>query len=355
MSVPAIYDACTANPDVRFHMLTKPHPARLFVNPPENLTLLPVDFSRYDGPAGLWRLASELTCNNDIDCYVDLHNVLRTRLLRIFMRLRGIPVFRIDKDRREKRSLCRNAGKILVPLKPNAERYRDTFRKAGIPLVDSFVTIFGDRRPEVPKGIKPKTDGERWIAIAPFAAHTGKIYPLSLMKRVVDDLAADPDNRIFIMGAGDEERRKIADLAEGRGNIFSTAEMNLGLGGELALLAHCDVMLSMDSANMHLASLVRLRTVSIWGATHPFAGFLGIGQKMSDTVQLDMTCRPCSVYGNRPCGRGDYHCLNGIPPEMVTARIKAILTAETGRGDTTIPANGNRLTANKMQIPLFSI
>ena len=100
------------------------------------------------------------------------------------------------------------------------------------------------------------------------------------------------------------------------------AAASLGIGPELSLLSHCDTMLSMDSANMHLASLVGLRTVSVWGATHPYTGFLGWQQKTSDVVQLDMTCRPCSVFGDRPCFRGDYHCLYGITPQMIIQKIE---------------------------------
>ena len=83
-----------------------------------------------------------------------------------------------------------------------------------------------------------------------------------------------------------------------------------------------DVMLSMDSANMHLASLVNIPVVSIWGATHPYAGFMGWKQLPINTVQLDLPCRPCSVYGQKPCWRGDYACLREIKPEEIIAKIE---------------------------------
>ena len=92
------------------------------------------------------------------------------------------------------------------------------------------------------------------------------------------------------------------------------------LAEELDMIRGLRVMVSMDSANMHLASLVGTRVVSIWGATHPNAGFLGIGQSESDCVQRDLKCRPCSVYGNKRCKYGDYRCLD-IEPEEIVARI----------------------------------
>jgi ADP-heptose:LPS heptosyltransferase len=94
---------------------------------------------------------------------------------------------------------------------------------------------------------------------------------------------------------------------------------------ELALMSHLDVMVSMDSGNMHLASLVNTPVVSIWGATHPLAGFLGWNQSEKNVVQTDMPCRPCSVYGNKPCMRNDYACLNQITPESVVQRILGVI------------------------------
>ena len=94
---------------------------------------------------------------------------------------------------------------------------------------------------------------------------------------------------------------------------------------ELILMSHLDVMLSMDSANMHLASLTATPVVSVWGATHPYAGFVGWNQPQENIIQADLDCRPCSIYGKRPCRRGDLACMNMIRPEQIVERIEQIL------------------------------
>lgn len=327
MTLPAIYDACTANPNRQFYFLTRHHPAKVFINPPENLTVVGIELDNYRGPGGMWRLARALRKRYDITQYVDLHDVLRTKLLRLFLRMGGVNVRHIDKGRRAKRALTRKNNKLLVQLKPTPERYRDVFYRAGIALANDFDSLFGKGKgnPEDFKSVAPEPKGsERWIAIAPFAKHKGKIYPLDLMEKVIEQLSLRPDTRIFIFGFGPEEESVIAKFARRYPKVVNMAEAKLGIGAELALLSHCDVMLSMDSANMHLASLVGLRAVSIWGATHPYTGFLGWRQRTRDVVQLDMTCRPCSVFGDKPCLRGDYHCLAGIPPEMIIRKIDGI-------------------------------
>lgn len=324
MSIPALYDACRSCPGTRFVYLTRKHPACLFINAPANLTVVGVDLRRYKGFGGMWRLFSEIRGEYGIDTVVDLHDVLRTKTLRWLFRLAGARVAHIRKGRAEKRRLTRRRDKILLQLEPTAERYADTFRRAHICARRGFRSVFGDGKgPEAAfsHAAAPKTPHERWIAIAPFAKHPGKIYPPEMMRKVTDALASEPDTRIFLFGAGEKEKAVLSEWASGKGNVVNMAEADIGLPSELALLSHCDVMVSMDSANMHLASLVGLKTVSVWGATHPFAGFMGFGQSADRAVQLDMICRPCSVFGDKPCFRGDYNCLHGIPPSLILSHI----------------------------------
>ena len=92
-------------------------------------------------------------------------------------------------------------------------------------------------------------------------------------------------------------------------------------------MSHLDVMISMDSSNMHLASLTDTPVVSIWGATHPFAGFLGWRQTTDNAIQISLDCRPCSIFGNKPCLRGDYACMQNIAPETIVEKVKSIINS----------------------------
>ena len=85
------------------------------------------------------------------------------------------------------------------------------------------------------------------------------------------------------------------------------------------------LVLAMDSGNMHLASLAGVPVVSVWGATHPLSGFLGWGQSIDNVIQEDLPCRPCSIYGSKPCEYGDYRCMTGISPERVLEATNRIL------------------------------
>lgn len=323
ISIPQIYVACAANPEVRFVMVTRPHPASMFINTPGNLYVESVDLKRYSGMLGLKKLFDELYAKYHPDTLVDLHDVMRTRVLSLFARIKGVRVHRLRKGRGGKRALTRRNRKVLLPLTPTHERYREALHAAGLKTDATFHTLYpaGVPTEAFASATPPKQPGEYWIAIAPFAKHAGKIYPTDKMEEIIAHYSARPGVKIFVMGYGDTETEIIEEWHRCYPGVVNMARLNIGLPAEMALLAYCDVMLSMDSANMHLASLVGLRTVSIWGATHPFCGFMGWNQRAEDAVQLDMTCRPCSVFGNKPCHRGDYHCLNGINPQIIIDRI----------------------------------
>ncbi|MDE6273401.1 MAG: glycosyltransferase family 9 protein [Muribaculaceae bacterium] len=323
MTLAPIYDACLSNPSRRFILLTRCHPASLFINPPANLVIHPIDTSDYHGLGGLRRLHRELRKAYDITAYADLHDVLRTQILRLLFRLQGgVRIAKVDKGRAARRRLTRKLRKHLVPLTPMSERYADTLAAVGAPGAGKFTSIFPDKGRDSRTPGKKEEAGEYKVAIAPFAAHEGKIYPYDLMEKVIAELISHPEVKIYIFGFGDKEKAIIeqwrSNLSEDQSErVINMAAEKSGLPAELALISECDVMLSMDSANMHLASLAGTRTVSIWGATHPYCGFRPRNVSDHDILQLDMTCRPCSVFGNKKCHRGDYHCLRGISPRRI--------------------------------------
>lgn len=330
MTIPVIYSVCRCYPDVRFVMVTRPSMTTMFVNSPDNLVTVAADVKKdYDGVGGIRRLCAELVQTYKPDVFVDLHNVLRTRLMSVFLRLSGVPTARIFKPRAKRRALTRKHNKVMLPLVSQRARYREAFFKAGLPINDCFDGLYHGRSSADPALFAaitaPKPEGCRWIGIAPFAAHAGKVYPPEQMEKVLALLQAradeEPGLRIFLFGGGASEQRVLEDWAARFPAATSLAGKRYGFPAELALINHLDVMLTMDSANMHMAAIAGAPTVSIWGATHPYCGFKGWRQTDESTVQLPLSCRPCSVFGDKPCMRGDLLCLTAIRPENVYNKI----------------------------------
>ena len=324
MTIPVLYPVCRANPGIRFVMLTKGWPASMFHDRPDNLMVVGIDVNKeYKGLLGLIRLASSLRRQYDIDAVADLHSVMRTWVIGAWLKLCGIPVVRLDKQRGRRKALVFH--KSSEPVTPTIDRYRQVFQQLGIEAPDNFTRLFDGKPLPVSPIVLEKEPGQRWIAISPFSAHEGKVYPLKLMEEVIAQLSKRENYWIFLMGGGKTEKIALRGIARKNERVISMAEIKHGFTDEYALLSKCDVMLTMDSANMHLASLVGLKSITIWGATAPACGFLGYGQDASIDIQLDLECRPCSIYGERECRFGDYRCLTGIKPDLVVERVIAAL------------------------------
>ena len=323
MTIPQIYSVCQAYPDTTFVVLTQRVASSLFMYAPINLQVYIADVkARHKGVAGLWLLYKELSALG-IDAVADLHDVLRTKILRRLFRMAGKTVSIIDKGRAEKKRLTRRRHKELRPLKPMAERYADVFAALSLPYTPRFTSLYPDGKGDA--GLfshitPPKETGKLWIGIAPFAKHEGKIYPVEEMERIVDLLSRHERLHLFLFGA-DNEAALLAKWQERYPHVISLASQRHGFKVELSLMSYLDVMLSMDSANMHLAALAGVPVVSVWGATHPYAGFLGYTASPAHIIQADMACRPCSVFGDKPCYRGDYACLRQITPDSIAQKV----------------------------------
>lgn len=314
MCAPVMSAVCRTYPDVQFDFLTTTFYKPFFESLP-NLNVIGTDIKKERaGFKSLCKLYRELTNNAKYDKVIDLHDVLRTKVLRILFSLSGVQATKINKGRAEKKRLTAKDNKDFRPLRTTIDRYAEAFAKIGLPIENISEVQEKKSMPEQFASFSGKL-----VGIAPFAQHAGKIYPQDKMREVVRILNEQRDKTIFIFGGGASEKA-VAEAWEKEFEHCVSVIGKVRLADELAIISNLDYMISMDSSAMHMASLYGVKVISIWGATHPYAGFLGYGQSDKMSVQLDMPCRPCSVYGNKPCHFGDYRCLN-IPPENIIEKI----------------------------------
>ena len=321
MTIPMLYSVCSTYPAFRFVFVSRERFGQFFINKPKNLDFIGINLDDYKGLNGLYRLYRKLSTEQP-DMFADLHDVLRTKILRTFFWLSGrTKVAHIDKGRKEKKLLTKAGNTDKKELKSTFERYRDVFTRLGLSFTPSFTSLFNNGKGNIDDfaTIVPPKDNDHWIGIAPFARHTGKIYPLKKMESVVEQLSKREHTRLFFFGNGPEEERIINDWCDKYPNTVSLIGKS-DFNGELRLISHLDAMVCMDSANMHIASLAGTPAISIWGATSPLAGFLGWGQRKEDCIGLPLECRPCSIFGNKPCRYGDYRCMD-ITPQTIAERI----------------------------------
>jgi ADP-heptose:LPS heptosyltransferase len=324
LTLPVLRGLLIINPELRITLVSNEMFRSYFRNI-DRLTLFPVDFkNKYQGFRGLVRLYRELSKIDNYDYVIDLHGVLRSYVLGILFRLKGKHVFGIDKGRKEKSDLIK--GNIFHPLKHTTERYLDVFRHLPLKTWIPYDSYFSFDPASILNLMNryPKKTGEIWVGIAPFSKHPLKNWPLENMKSLMRNMGKKSRVRYFIFGGGSRELAEIDRLIEEFPGALNAAK-ELNFNDELDLITQLDLMISMDSANMHIASFSGVKTVTLWGATHPYAGFSAYHSNNALDIQISkeqLNCRPCSVFGKGTCRRKDFACMNWLTPEKVYQEIR---------------------------------
>jgi len=319
MTIPVLRALTAQHPQLKITVLTRAFFFPFFRDLP-NVSLFPIEIKgKHKGFFGLFKLSKELK-GLGIDVVADLHNVLRSNILKFFFF--GKPFVQIGKGRPEKKVLI--SGERFQQLKTTHERYAEVFQKLGF-SVDLSKPSFPK-----PKQLTSKVSNilgnktTKWIGIAPFAAHESKMYPLGLMKQVIEALSKD--YKIILFGGGKKETAILNAFESEFINVLNTSG-KLTLDEELDLISNLDVMLSMDSGNAHLAAMLGVKVVTIWGVTHPFAGFAPFNQPEDYALLADKNQFPkipTSIYGNK-YPKGYENAAGSISPKTIVDKIISIV------------------------------
>ncbi|MFB9107015.1 glycosyltransferase family 9 protein [Flavobacterium gyeonganense] len=300
MTVPVLRAFVKQYPTVKLTVISRPFFKPFFEGIP-NIEFFAFDEKEsHKGFPGLLRLFRDLK-KLQIDAFADLHNVLRSKVVSLLFALSGKKRATVDKGREGKKELTRAENKIFKQLPTMFERHKKVFEELGFPLDLS--------NPEFPeKAFLPAEitdligeDYQKLIGIAPFAQYDSKVYPLDLMEEVISKLAENKDQTILLFGGGKKEIEILDSLSKPFENVINVAG-KIKFQQELQLISNLDVMLSMDSGNAHIAAMLGVKVVTLWGATHPYAGFLPFNQSLNNALTSDRNLYPklpTSVYGNK--------------------------------------------------------
>lgn len=326
MTVPVLRVLLDTYPDLRVTVVSRGFFKPFFQSLPE-IDFLDADiYGKHKGIPGLIKLAREAK-QLRIDAVADLHQVLRSRVMNLYFGLKSIPVAKIDKGRKEKKALVNANGASIKPLKTTHQRYADVFAELGYPIDLSThrYPIKPIMRSEVKKLLEPD---KKYIGIAPFAAFKSKQYPLDQLEEVIETLSKSDKYQLILFGGGEKEVQALDSLVNKYKNTISVAgKYNFEI--ELNLIAQLNLMLSMDSGNGHLAALFDIPVVTLWGNTHPYAGFVPFGQPHTNQLVADRTqypLIPTSVYGNK-MPEGYENVMETIPAKSVIEKIISLVNS----------------------------
>jgi ADP-heptose:LPS heptosyltransferase len=325
MTIPVLSALTTQYPDLKITVLTRAFFRPMFIDLTDVRVYEADVDGKHKGILGLWRLFRELKVIG-VDAVADLHNVLRSSILRWLFTSIGIPVVQIDKGRADKKALTSYNNKLFKPLETTFQRYADVFYKLGFPIDLERVRFLPKRT--LPENVLQLVGANnlKWIGIAPFAAYPGKTYPKKLMEKIIFTLNNTNKYKIILFGGGDDEKKQGEQWTNACNNCINTIGA-FSFQDELALISNLDLMLSMDSGNGHLAALFNIPTITLWGVTHPYAGFSPFNQPLDNSLLADREKYPfipTSIYGNK-MPEGYEHAMSTIEPETVISKITNLL------------------------------
>ncbi len=318
LTAPLLSSLVANNPDKKIFMLTRPRFSPLVDIP--GVTIINAFYDgRHKGLAGLIRLKNDIGRRARIDTVIDLHGVLRSRIIGALYRMSGVPVTVIDKGRKERRALI--SGRSEAELMHITQRYAVTVARAGLKIdvdlpafqynIPDSVSLFDGRRPA--------------IGVAPFAAHKLKVWPERHLVSLLNRLVALYGPNIMLFGGGKSETESMIRLEKMVPGVTACGAEK-GLKEQISIMSALDLMITMDSANMHIAALAGIPVVSIWGATDARAGYKPLNSNYRYIAEISpdiLSCRPCTIFGRGDCHRGDFACMEQLTPQMVLSMVEA--------------------------------
>jgi len=321
MTVPVLRAFVKQYPEVKLTVISRPFFKPFFEGIP-NLDFFAFDEKqRHKGFLGLLRLFQDVK-KLKIDAFADLHNVLRSKVVSLLFALSGKKRATVDKGRQGKKELTHAENKTFKQLPTMFERHVKVFEELGFTLDLS--------NPEFPEKANLSANileivgnqNQKLIGIAPFAQYDSKVYPLDLMNEVISALAQNPNNKILLFGGGKKEIEILDSLSQPFENVINMAG-KIKFQQELQLISNLDVMLSMDSGNAHIAAMLGIKVITLWGATHPYAGFLPFNQSLENALTSDRNQYPklpTSIYGNKIV-EGYEDAMRTISPENIIEKM----------------------------------
>lgn len=161
--------------------------------------------------------------------------------------------------------------------------------------------------------------GEPLLAVAPGSVWATKRWPyFAALARRLALLG-----RVVVIGGSDDRPLAEAIRAETFGNAID-ATGALSLLASAALIARSVVLVTNDSAPLHLASAMDTPTVALFGPTVPALGFgpLAPASRVCEVPMLD--CRPCDAHGPRSCPLGHWRCMRDLTVAEVLDAVEVV-------------------------------
>jgi heptosyltransferase-2 len=177
----------------------------------------------------------------------------------------------------------------------------------------------------------PANVERRIVVLAPGSVWATKRWPGydALARLLVKQ--GESDGRVVVIGARDDAYLAASiskSLVDAGFPPAIDATGRLSLLGTAALMQRASLVITNDSAPLHLASAMNTPTVALFGPTVPAFGFGPMAERRVIVQHETLPCRPCDAHGPRECPLGHWRCMRQVEPERVAERARELMQAE---------------------------
>ncbi|MEP6688004.1 MAG: lipopolysaccharide heptosyltransferase II [Gemmatimonadales bacterium] len=188
---------------------------------------------------------------------------------------------------------------------------------AGSPVPSVHIALTAADRAEADAWLRARGVGPGFVALAPGSIWGTKRWP------GYAELAAALEAPVVVLGGREDEGLAGAVAAAAPGRAHSAAGA-IGLRTSAALIARAAVLVTNDSAPLHLATAVGTPVVAIFGPTVPAFGFGPRGPWDVVVEHASLVCRPCSAHGPQVCPLGHHRCMRELSVASVLAAVSDV-------------------------------
>ncbi len=327
LTTPLIRALGVRYPEAAIDFVTKQEFAELLGQHPRLRRVYAFDSRR--GFSGLRELAREVRSQR-YDLIVDLHVNPRSLYLLSFAGAHMTRRYR--KHTLKRQMLKRFRINYLKDARPVLERYFTALEDFGVYHDGLGPDIYLDApsreraegilRDFIPQG------GLRLIGLAPGASHGTKRWPAARFAKAALRLAEASEAGVVLLGSRQDEpvAQEVKDkLGKARALPVLDLVGKLRLLETAAVIQGLDLVISNDTALMHMAGAVKTPVVAVFGPTSRELGFFPFGENARVVEKLDLECRPCSLHGDEFCPEGHFRCMKEISADQVATAANELL------------------------------
>jgi len=166
-------------------------------------------------------------------------------------------------------------------------------------------------------------DDDSIMGLSPGSVWATKRWSTAGFAALITMLRRKYDCKVLIFG-GASDAAVVDDIQKRSGGVAVSLVGRIGLGELAAAIGRCRVLMTNDSAPMHIAVARKVPTVAVFCATTPALGFYPYTNQ-AIVVQKNLACRPCGPHGGRRCPLGTEDCIREIAPEAVFRAVEKLL------------------------------